>query len=428
MKSGIRTKVLWMGMVLTTFVFSLAEAQLIKAPEKEAEKPKVVAPPKKVAQPVAAVKMIYPAYISGKGITQPQYGNFDGVKDIHVHYSGYNLALKEDGSLWSWGQVFLTVMGFPNEFISLIPISIFTQHTWKKVVAGYLHCLGIRSDGSLWGWGSSHDGQLGIGVTTNDSRQLFPMAQIGKDTDWISVYVSFNTSMAIKKDGSLWAWGQNEYGQLGVGSYGQKSIPVPRKVNTDLDWTMVALHDDHAVALKTNGTLWSWGVDDGGEIGIGAEKRYLYQSPKQIGNDSNWIQVAACQDAAYGLKKDGSLWAWGSNYYGQLGTGDTTNRKIPAPVGVDLKWQQIHANNRNVIALDQNSRAWTWGREMSNTPKLVSVEHEFVKVATSGQAYFGIKKDGSVWTWGNMFEAEMGLIENKSPKVPVRIARTLVGY
>ena len=143
-------------------------------------------------------------------------------------------------------------------------------------------------------------------------------------------------TVAVKTDGTLWAWGNNSNGQLGDGdTTDQWSSPV--QVGTDTHWASVAAGFDHTVAVKTDGTLWAWGSNSNGQLGDGATDQW---SPVQVGTDTHWASVAAGNASTVAVKIDGTLWAWGSNWIGQLGlgVGDMTDRWSPMQVGTDTNW------------------------------------------------------------------------------------------
>ncbi len=133
-------------------------------------------------------------------------------------------------------------------------------------------------------------------------------------------------TLAIQKDGSLWAWGRNDYGQLGLGDTTDRIAPV--QVGTGTKWVAVAAGGDHSLGLTIDGRLWAWGNNEAGQLGLGnANEKWC---PTLVG--TGYVAVAAGAYHSLGLKADGSLWAWGWNNYGQLGLGDTTNRLSPTQI------------------------------------------------------------------------------------------------
>jgi len=202
-----------------------------------------------------------------------------------------------------------------------VAAQIGSDNNWVQVCSGKYHTLGRKSDGSLWAWGWNEYGQLGDGSTADSHTPV----QVGTDSDWKHVSAGNVHTTAIKSDGTLWAWGWNEYGQLGDGSTADRHTPV--QVGTDKDWIYVSASSEYTMALKSNGTLWAWGR---GDLGNGSPSSI---SPLQVGTEHNWISVSAGLDHALALRSDGTFWAWGLNNWGQIGDGTFTYGNIIGSVG-----------------------------------------------------------------------------------------------
>ena len=160
--------------------------------------------------------------------------------------------------------------------------------------------------------------------------------QIGTDTDWASVAAAFTHTMAIKTDGSLWAWGSNTGGQLGDGTTTDHSSPV--HIGTDTDWAAVAPGSGHTVAVKIDGSLWAWGSNSFGQLGDGTTTSRL--TPAQVGNDTDWLTAAAAAHSV-GLKTDGTIWTWGYNGNGQIGDGTPFDHSKPLQIGTDATGERL---------------------------------------------------------------------------------------
>ena len=198
---------------------------------------------------------------------------------------------------------------------------------WAKVSARYLHTLAIKTDGTLWAWGRNDNGQLGIGNTIDKNVPT----QVGTDTDWKEMSVGYDHILILKNNNTLWAWGNGEYGSCGDTLPVDWARFVPTQIGT-ATWKMVAAGFRTSFGIKPNGTLWAWGRNDLGQLGDGSTiDRRL---PVQIGTADNWDSISCGRQFTVALKTDGSLWAWGDNFYGQLGNGTTTSELVPTLIPV----------------------------------------------------------------------------------------------
>ena len=145
---------------------------------------------------------------------------------------------------------------------------------------------------------------------------------------FVSVATGARHTLALKRDGSLWAWGGNYCGQLGLGD--DEGRDGPTRIGGDSDWAAVATGSERSLALKRDGSLWAWGADYDGQLGLDGGKDR--NRPTRIGGDSDWAALATGFDHTLALKRDNSLWAWGSNGYGQLGLGDAALSDCPTGV------------------------------------------------------------------------------------------------
>ena len=247
-----------------------------------------------------------------------------GIREVSSGW-GYNVAIKEDGSLWAWGSNGDGQLGDGTTTDRHVPVRIGTDSGWASVSAGDSHTMAIKTDGSLWAWGRNSEGQLGDGTTTTERN--VPV-RIGSDNDWASVSTGGNYTIAIKTDGSLWAWGWNGNGPLGDGTTTNRHAPV--RIGTDSDWASVSAGGDHTIAIKTDDSLWAWGWNGNGHLGDGTTTRR--HAPVQIATDNDWLSTSAGRSHTMAMKTDGSLWAWGHNARGRLGDGTTTDRHTPVMI------------------------------------------------------------------------------------------------
>ncbi|MEC4050285.1 T9SS type A sorting domain-containing protein [Flavobacterium sp. SUN046] len=272
---------------------------------------------------------------------------------------GYSntFAIKTDGTLWGSGYNVYGALGIGSVVANT---SVFTQigtaTNWKEVAAGETYGIGLREDYTMWAWGFNQYYDLGDGTTTQRNSPV----QIGTTADWKTICATrLQCNFAIKTNGTLWGWGINSGAVLGDSSVSAWSVPTLR--DTAMDWDKLALGlGYHVLALKTNKTLWAWGVGDFGQTGHDPTTSYANSEFNQI--PGLWNAIAVGGDKfSMGIKTDGTLWAWGKNTVGQLGDGTTNNTYIPLQVGTDTNWVSVSCGNQHTIALKSDGSLWAWG-------------------------------------------------------------------
>jgi alpha-tubulin suppressor-like RCC1 family protein len=258
-------------------------------------------------------------------------------------------ALKCDGSLWSWGDNFCGNLGDGTKIGRSSPVrEISSSSNWCKVSrGGYRHFSAIKTDGSLWTWGTNFCGTLGTGNTTFFSS---PVREISSSTTWCNVQNGYRITVAQKTDGTLWAWGFNSYGQLGNQTTTNFSSPV-REITSSVNWTTIGIGTFHSSAIKTDGTLWLWGLGTSGQLGQFSITNQ--SSPVQeITSSTDWCQVSGGCVHTAALKTNGTLWAWGSNLCGALGNNSVSNVSSPVrEITSATSWSTLSAGSKQTIGI-----------------------------------------------------------------------------
>lgn len=294
---------------------------------------------------------------------------------------------------------------------------------FESVSGGGFFSLGKKNDGTIWAWGANDRGQLGDGTSNSKNKPQ----QIGMANDWKSVVAGYYTSFAIKNDGTLWAWGANSNGQLGNGS--NVDIRLPIQVGTSTDWKSVAPGLEYTLAIKNNGTLWAWGRNNSGQLGDGTNTNKT--SPVQIGSATNWQTVSAFGEVSLAIKSDGTLWAWGYNGAGQLGDGTNISKKAPIQIGTASNWKSVSAGNHS-LAIKNDGTLWAWGFNSSgqlgdgtttnkNIPTQIGTATNWLSVAIGSEHSTAIKSDGTIWAWGKNNFGQLGDGTNINQTSPLQV-------
>ena len=302
-------------------------------------------------------------------------------------------AVKTDGTLWTcgynyYGQLGLGTSGSYTDKSS--PTQVGSLTTWATVSSSGYTTGAIKTDGTLWMWGIGNNGALGLGSTTNYNSPK----QVGALTNWLSINGGVYTStFAIKTNGTLWAWGRNNFGQLGNGNTTNYSSPI--QIGALSNWAAIAPESAFTIAIKTDGTLWSWGQNNYGQLGLGNTTDY--SSPKQVGALNTWSKISTAF-ASHAIKTDGTMWAWGYNADGRLGVNNLTNYSSPKQVGALTTWAQI----ANQLAIKTDGTLWAWGPNASgqlglgNITQYSSPKQVGLSTTWNNVAY----KSGPVWALG----------------------------
>lgn len=292
-----------------------------------------------------------------------EVGNHDWTVVRHNTYDAnqFGVGIKTDGTLWGWGDNTYKQLGLPNASYTT-PTQIGSDTDWADVALGDWFILARKTNGKIYACGRNVLGQCAQGNTTSPVSTL---TQIGSATDWASIAAGPDNGYAIKTNGTLWGWGVNDAGQVGKGTTGgSQTTPVQEATSSTL-WSAVAAGSQFAIARRSNGTLWGWGDYTWGANGLGGSSA---STPTQIGSGTAWTVIATGRVTSHAIKSDGTLWSWGAGAYYSLGNGSTSTQYSPVQVGSGSVWQRVDAGYNFLLA--QMTDGTLWGCGYNNNGQL----------------------------------------------------------
>ncbi|MCC3153644.1 hypothetical protein Q3A66_12515 [Hymenobacter sp. BT770] len=346
--------------------------------------------------------------------------------------TNHSAIIRPDGSLWTSGINLEGQLGNGTTTCSTTPVRVKTEDPnthWAQVAAGTSHTLALTTDGRLYTWGGNSKGQLGDGTT---KQHLTPVAvklpEEAAHATWKQVAAGTSHSLALTTDGHLYAWGNNTNGQLGQGTsldYAHPvEVPLPESAR-NTTWAQVAAGNDHTLALTADGRLFAWGNNQFGQLGDGSYA--TSREPEAVGQTQKlaalrWANVAAGRFHTLAVTRDGKLYSWGSNRFGQLGEEDDTRRNLPTLMLMpgslaNAVWTQVAAGDAHSLALSADGRLVAWGNNCAGQlgdgttvrqlqpvvvtlPENASAAVAWTRIASGGFHNLAYTADGQLYAWG----------------------------
>jgi alpha-tubulin suppressor-like RCC1 family protein len=354
----------------------------------------------------------------------------------------HTVALKSDGTVRTWGDNAYGQLGDNTTTDRTTPVQVLGLGGSgyltgvSSVASGWYHTIALKGDGAVWTWGRGGSGQLGDNAATDRTT---PVQVLGPGGSGFLTSVKaiagggFHT-IVLKNDSTVWAWGQNTFGRLGDGTSTQRNTPVqvvgPGGTGFLTDVKAIGGGLSHTVALKSDGTVWTWGYNSDGQLGdntvTARTTPVQVKGPGGVGFLTDVKAIASGVNHTIAVKTDGTVWAWGDNAYGQLGDNATTDRTTPVQVSGLTGVVAVTGGRSHSIALKSDGTVWTWGAnntgqlgDGTNTQRTTPVQvvglggAGFLTGVSAVASGLGdhtvtVKTDGTVWSWGYGFNGELG--------------------
>jgi alpha-tubulin suppressor-like RCC1 family protein len=345
----------------------------------------------------------------------------------------FSLGISKNGETWSWGLNDYGQLGDSNTTNVLTPISVWgNKKTFCQITTGHYTSIGIDKNGQVWSWGSNVYGEIGDNTTTS---KCTPVSILGNKKTFCQITGAYNHTLGIDKNGQIWSWGRNDYGQLGDNTKISKCTPVSILGNKktfcqiDTGGQNTVNFGKHSSGIDKNGQIWTWGINPYGGLGDNSTTSRL--TPVSIlGNKKTFCSLSDGNFYMFGIDKNGQIWSWGYNAYGQLGDNSVVSRLTPVSIlGTKKTFCKINSSNYTSLAIDKNGQVWGWGYNKCgnigdnsvtcrSTPvSILGNKKTFCDIANSSNMSFGLDKNGQVWAWGGgiLGNNQMTIISQKTP-------------
>jgi alpha-tubulin suppressor-like RCC1 family protein len=326
----------------------------------------------------------------------------------------YALALKSDGSVWAWGANDSGQLGNGTTAGSLVPVPVKSlAHGVIAIAAGWDSGVALKSDGSVWTWGANDRGQLGDG---SNAASNVPVRVSGLGGHVTAIAAGDSYALTVKSDGTVWGWGDDYQGQLGDGQNANTITPVSVH---GLTGRVVAISAGkaHSLAIEADGSVWAWGDNGGHALGVDTSDVFQNTPVRVEGLSGRALAVAAVVDHSAAIESDGTLRSWGREF---LPSGEYMGTDTPTPMPGLTHVKQIAGGWSFFVALEANGSVWAWGENLgtlgdgsghdspTNPVAVLGLDKGVVVIGTGVENGYAVTSTGAVWSWGNNNHGELG--------------------
>ena len=324
------------------------------------------------------------------------------------------------GILYCWGANVDGRLGVGDTVDRNVPTRVGFDADWVAVATGVAHTCALKQDGSVWCFGANTVGQLGQGTTLPSSVPL----RVPLPSKAVQLSSEANTACVVLTGGELYCWGRNWEGNIGLNdTHPGVDQLAPVRSGNESDWLLSGTGDGHTCAIRGGGLLFGWGRNTAANLGIGQTADQQRRAATPIGTDDDWLGVVSGQDSSCGIRRGGSLFCWGGNSFGNLGLGDTVQRLVPTPVQAvaERVWTQVSIDTFHGCGIDADQSLYCWGRGIEgqlgtgNNNEHLSPEPigpGFTQVVVGRMSSCVVAANGAVLCTGENAAGQLGLADN----------------
>jgi alpha-tubulin suppressor-like RCC1 family protein len=337
--------------------------------------------------------------------------------------------LASAGAAYCWGYNLFGQLGDGSTVNSSIPVAVSGGLTLSALAAGGFHNCGRTASGAAYCWGDNNWGQLGNG-STHDAGISTPVLVLG-GLSFSGLAAGAVHTCGLTSAGAAYCWGYNLFGQLGNPGAGNFS-PTPQAVSEGLSFSALAAGQYHTCGLTGTGAAYCWGDNENGQLGNGSTGFSTETMPVAVSGGLAFSALATGSQHTCGLANSGTAYCWGSNFYGQLGTGSTAGSSIPILVSGGLIFSAVAAGGGHTCGLTSAGTAYCWGDNQfgqlgdgsitsSSTPIAVSGGLTFSTLVAGGNNTCGLTSAGAAYCWGENTYGQLGNGSTTNSSVPVAV-------